>query len=119
MPKRRSRRGESFWRKLIAENADGVLTVEELCRRHDVSVGSFYGWKRKLKERGSPQRSESRQGSLIPVTIVQDQASQSASPRPQRHSIGSPEAAKSSAHPSVTIRLPGGVVVDIFAEPQS
>ena len=119
MPKRRSRRGESFWRELIAEHADGELTVEELCRRHDVSVASYYVWKRKLKLQSSPQRSRSRQGSLVPVTIIQDQANRSASPPPQRHSIAAPEAAKNSPNPSVTIRLPGGIMVDIFSESQS
>jgi len=119
MPKRRSRRDESFWQSLIAEHTEGEHTVDELCRRHNVSVASFYTWKRKLKQQGSPRRSESRQGPLVPVTIVQDQASPSTGRSPQRHSVARPEARERTADPSVTIRLPGGVVIDIFAEPQS
>jgi len=43
------------WRKRIQRQQQSGLTVAEFCQREGVSTATFYGWKRKLQTKRSPQ----------------------------------------------------------------
>ncbi len=43
-----------FWRELIGRQAESGVTVDEFCRRQQVSPSSFYDWRRRLA--GAAQR---------------------------------------------------------------
>ena len=93
MVRRRSVEKERFWGEKIAEHQHSGLSVKEFCRRKAISQPSFYAWRRKLELR---ERGQDADVQLIPVVI-----SESADHNPTR--------------PSITIRLPGGIELDVFA----
>ena len=90
---RRSAEKERFWRSRIVDQQQSALSVKEYCQRESISQPSFYAWKRKLKEREVQSDSDLK---LIPVVV-------------------SDTTGDAPARPSVTIRLPGGVQLDVFA----
>src|SRR5262245_36151861 len=56
---RRARHG--WWHRQIQRQEEGSLSIAEFCRRLGVSTGTFYSWKRRLREvpPASPLISES------------------------------------------------------------
>ena len=62
----------SQWRQRFRRFAQSKLPVAEFCRREQVSVPSFYQWRRKLAPSSSPSRSR-RSGpraSFVPVQVA-------------------------------------------------
>ena len=43
---------EAAWRNRLVRFAASKLTVEAFCRREAVPVGTFYGWRARLRARG-------------------------------------------------------------------
>ncbi len=43
-----------FWRELIGRQAESGVTVDEFCRRQQVSPSSFYDWRRRLAGAARP-----------------------------------------------------------------
>ena len=43
---------ETAWRNRLARYVASQLTVEAFCRREAVPVGTFYGWRARLRARG-------------------------------------------------------------------
>ena len=43
---------ETAWRNQLARYVASQLTVEAFCRREAVPVGTFYGWRARLRARG-------------------------------------------------------------------
>ncbi len=93
MAYQRSAEKEEFWRLALAEQDNSGLTVSEFCRQQSLSQPSFYAWRRKLRQRDQLVAGDTP---LVPVTVVSAQAESLAD------------------KPSVKIRLPGGIVIDVF-----
>ena len=49
--RKRSRRREQRWRRLMREHGESGLTVREFCRRRKVTETAFYYWRRELQRR--------------------------------------------------------------------
>lgn len=95
MANQRSVEKEEFWRLAVAEQHQSGLTVSEFCRQQSLSQPSFYAWRRKLIQRDQHATTDSP---LVPVTVVSDPAE------------------TVTGKPSLKIRLPGGIIIDVFAE---
>ncbi len=52
-----------FWRELIGRQAESGVTVDEFCRRQQVSASSFYDWRRRLA--GGAQRVDAAQATGV------------------------------------------------------
>ena len=50
--KRRIRRSEAEWQRLIDEQTDSGQTQAAFCAANGISVASFQNWKRRLAARG-------------------------------------------------------------------
>lgn len=98
MARQSSAEKAEFWKMAIAEHAASGLSVRKFCRQQSLSEPSFYAWKRKLKQAVFDGQSSI---TFAPVRI--------ASPDQPQHQ-NTPRQA------DVQIRLPSGVVVEIFAE---
>lgn len=59
------RRGEASCRELVARQVDSGLSVQEFCRREGFNVGTFYGWRSRLRARPT-QAAESSTKSVVP-----------------------------------------------------
>ncbi len=61
-----------FWRSLLRQQPGSGMTVKEFCRKHGVSVPSFYAWRRKIAQHDLPmdQRNDERHDRLVPVQLV-------------------------------------------------
>jgi hypothetical protein len=51
MNRRRNLEREAYWRGVIREQESSGLSASAFCREKDVSVGSFFTWRRKLADR--------------------------------------------------------------------
>lgn len=49
--KKRSRKREQRWRRLMRQHGESGLTVREFCRRRKVTETAFYYWRRELRRR--------------------------------------------------------------------
>ena len=45
-----------FWTKLIARHKQSGKTVETFCQENGVGSPAFYGWRKRLAEKGQPVR---------------------------------------------------------------
>ena len=105
----------AFWEFVLAEHARSGLGISEFCHREGVSQASFYYWRKKLA--GStltpPGRfpgtsgESSRFASFLPVQVVS--SNDSHVPDQQRLA----QCGNSWPVGHVTIRTPGGYVVDV------
>jgi hypothetical protein len=66
---RRGGRSCEEWEGLILEASGSGLSVAAFCALHDVSVHSFYEWRRRL----SGSRRSRQQGAFIPVVCEEAQ----------------------------------------------
>lgn len=104
---------EAAWRNRLARFAANKLTVEAFCRREAVPVGTFYGWRARLRARDAEAGAVPRTAlALSPSPFldlgpVDGLASRAASPG-RDHALH-------HAHTSLDIRLDlgGGVVLHI------
>ena len=100
MAKQSSVEKAEFWRLAIAEQSESGLSIKAFCQQQALSEPSFYAWKRKFKN----QDTSLQPISLTPVRIVDDSEQSDAPP---------------TRNPDVQIRLPGGIVVELFSGEQS
>ena len=72
MPRGVSSQKRSQWRERLRRFARSKLSVAEFCRREQVSVPSFYQWRRKLGNSSSngPARRSPARANFIPVQVV-------------------------------------------------
>ena len=61
MSRRGSGQRESYWRKVIAQQRASGQSIAAFCRERDISPPSFYGWRRRLANRKTPQ--------FVPVSL--------------------------------------------------
>jgi hypothetical protein len=95
MAKQSSAEKAEFWKLAIAEQGESGLSIKAFCRQQSLSEPSFHAWKRKLKK----QSQSSQSISLAPVRVVSD--------HDQSHA--------QACNPDVKIRLPSGIVVELFS----
>jgi hypothetical protein len=96
MAKQSSAEKAEFWKLAIAEQGESGLSIKAFCRQQSLSEPSFHSWKRKLKK----QNQSSQSVSLAPVRVVSGH--------------DHPDATR-ACNPHVKIRLPGGIVVELFS----
>ena len=67
-----------LWQELIKRQQASGQSIERFCVQEKLSQGTFYAWKRRLREgRGESARTPARQA-LVPVQIVNDQSASTA-----------------------------------------
>jgi transposase-like protein len=88
---------EAFWRRTIAEQVTSGLSVQVFCRQHQLQPHSFYSWKREIRLRDQARDTPSSTAPLVPIKLVDNPQSR-------------------SRQATVSIQLPGGIVVQIYAE---
>ena len=61
-----------YWRRLLDEQPRSGMTVKAFCQQNQVSVPSFYSWRRKIEQRDATVRQNQQcdDGGLVPVTVV-------------------------------------------------
>ena len=105
---------ETVWRERLTRQAASKQTVEAFCRREVVPVGTFYGWRARLRARdiGGAQATPTPPARLplpfLDLGLVNSSAASAAMP-------GSDDAAAHCAHADIEVRveLGGGVVLHI------
>ena len=102
-PERRRRWSDEERLQIVAEAFAPGAKVADVCRRHDVSSGLIYTWRRKLLDAGVAQEASAPEALSTPVFVeaVMDD---------------DPAAAASYAeHPAMIVDLLRGTRVSIFA----
>ena len=102
-PERRRRWSDEERLRIVAEAFAPGARVADVCRRHDVSSGLIYTWRRKLLDAGLAQEASAPEAPPAPVFLeaVMDD---------------DPAAAASyGEHPAMIIDLPRGKRLSIFA----
>ena len=98
--KRRDRRREARWRRIIREHGRSGLTIREFCRRGKLTETAFYFWRRELQRRQEEQ--DHREAIVSP-------------PRPTFVAVRVDEHTASPAGGRIEIELPGGRRVHVIA----
>lgn len=101
-PERRRRWSDEERLQIVAEAFAPGASVADVCRRHDVSSGLIYTWRRKLLDAGAAQEAEVPEALPAPVfaEAVID---------------GDADVAGAAEHPAMIIELPRGKRLSIFA----
>ena len=105
-----------LWRKRLRRFAASQMTVAQFCLSEDVSLASYYYWKKKLQKKlreqpdGSKGKLSNSEAQFMPLRLAADAANQVG--------LDAGEHAASTTA-STTIELPGGVRirVEVPAEP--
>lgn len=101
-PERRRRWSDEERLQIVAEAFAPGARVADVCRRHDVSSGLIYTWRRKLLDAGVAQKASPPEALPAPVfaEAVVDE---------------SMVAASAAEHPALIIDLPRGKRLTVFA----
>lgn len=98
-PERRRRWSDEERLQILAEAFSPGACVAEVCRRHDISSGLIYTWRRKLREAGA-QMLPSAVSEPVFVQAVMDKDTEAGSP---------------GQHPAIIVDLARGKRMSIFA----
>mgnify|MGYP002777159456 CR=1 FL=1 len=98
-PERRRRWSDEERLQIVAEAFAPGARVADVCRRHDVSSGLIYTWRRKLLDAGVAQKASPPEPVFAEAVLDEDLA----------------PAATGAEHPAMIIDLPRGKRVSIFA----
>jgi transposase len=101
-PERRRRWTDEERLQIVAEAFAPGARVADVCRRHDVSSGLIYTWRRKLLDAGAAQEAEAPEALPTPVFA-------------EALIDGDAAVASAAEHPAMIIDLPRGKRVSIFA----
>jgi transposase len=101
-PERRRRWSDGERLQIVAEAFAPGARVADVCRRHDVSSGLIYTWRRKLREAGAVQ--EANVPEALPAPMFAEAV------------MGEDPAAVASCaeHPAIIIDLPRGKRLSIY-----
>ena len=98
---------EQFWRLVLEEYSQSGLPARDFCRRESISEPSFYGWRRKIRERDA----EGQVGrELVPVNVIEPGKSTRLSPVESRL-VSSLEIVTASG---LTVRVDESCPVDLI-----
>ena len=101
-PERRRRWSDEERLQIVAEAFAPGARVADVCRRHDVSSGLIYTWRRKLLDAGAAQESDLPEALPAPVFA-------------EALIDGDAVAASGAEHPAMIIDLPRGKRLSVFA----
>lgn len=101
-PERRRRWTDEERLQIVAEAFAPGARVADVCRRHDVSSGLIYTWRRKLLDAGAAQEAEAPEALPTPVFA-------------EALIDGDAAVASAAEHPAMIIDLPRGKRVSVFA----
>ena len=106
-PERRRRWSDEERLQIVAEAFAPGARVADVCRRHDVSSGLIYTWRRKLLATGVAQEAELPEA--LPAAVFAGAV------------VGEDSAATTRCveHPAIIIDLPRGKRVSVFAAASS
>jgi len=101
-PERRRRWSDEERLRIVAEAFAPGARVADVCRRHDVSSGLIYTWRRKLLDAGAAQEASAPEALPTPVFL---------------EAVMDEDAAIASTieHPAMIIDLPRGKRLSVFA----
>lgn len=119
---------ELSWRLHVDRQAVGELSVREYCRRHGLSMPSFYSWRKALRKRDAEKTSSrinsggtepglpGRRGSVRATRVVSRRVTRSGSPVAARAAFVAVDVIGDVIRPADAIRLleiagPHGVVI--------
>jgi transposase-like protein len=68
------RAGAEVWRRRVAEQRRGGLSIAAYCLRHGLSEASFYYWKRKFRDEPAADRSPAR-ATFLPIAVAETNGS--------------------------------------------
>lgn len=102
-PERRRRWSDEERLQIVAEAFAPGARVADVCRRHDVSSGLIYTWRRKLLDAGVAQEASPPEALPTPV-FAEAVLDEDLAP-----------AATGAEHPAMIIDLPRGKRLSIFA----
>ncbi|MGY6552414.1 MAG: IS66-like element accessory protein TnpA [Erythrobacter sp.] len=101
-PARRRRWSDEERLQIVAEAFAPGARVADVCRRHDVSSGLIYTWRRKLLDAGVTQKASPPEALPAPVfaeAVIDEDAM----------------VASTAEHPAMIIDLPRGKRLSVFA----
>jgi len=98
-PERRRRWNDEERLQILAEAFSPGACVAEVCRRHDISSGLIYTWRRKLREAGAQTLPSAVSEPVFAEAVMDEDAT-----------AGSP-----GQHPAIIVDLARGKRVSIFA----
>ncbi len=98
-PERRRRWSDEERLQIVAEAFAPGARVADVCRRHDVSSGLIYTWRRKLLDAGAAQEAEAPEALPAPVFV---------------EAVADEDAAHSVEPPAMIIDLPRGKRLSIY-----
>ncbi|MEG5170517.1 IS66-like element accessory protein TnpA [Microcoleus sp. AT10-A2] len=101
-PERRRRWSDEERLRIVAEAFAPGARVADVCRRHDVSSGLIYTWRRKLREAGASHEGDAPEALPAPVFAEAVMDTSAVAPR-------------AAEHPAMVIDLPRGRRLSIFA----
>jgi transposase len=101
-PERRRRWSDEERLQIVAEAFAPGARVADVCRRHDVSSGLIYTWRRKLLDAGAAQEAEVPEALPAPVFA-------------EALIDGDAMAASAAERPAMIIDLPRGKRLSVFA----
>ena len=61
---------ELFWRDVLKRQATSDLSIRKFCEIEGVSQPSFYAWRRRLQEQGSPRNELVGGNAFIPLKVL-------------------------------------------------
>lgn len=96
-----------MWRERFERLSRSGLTVARFCARERVSVASFYHWRKKLGQAAPRRRVPARRGIFRQITVV---------PVPPSVVPAAPGVAPERAASRVSIQLPCGTRIEVYAE---
>ncbi len=102
-PERRRRWSDEERLQIVAEAFAPGARVADACRRHDVSTGLIYTWRRKLLDAGVAQEASAPEALPTPVFVEAVMDDDLAA------------AASWAEHPAMIIDLPRGKRLSVFA----
>jgi transposase len=70
--RKRDMKKESFWRRMVREQAVSGLSIRGWCRKHRLKETAFYWWRTQLARRDA-QRSKSKTA-FVPVRLAEDRS---------------------------------------------
>jgi hypothetical protein len=118
MARRSDSETHAEWRKRLERFARSGLTVARFCAREQVSVASFYHWRKKLGQTVSGRRTRSRLGLFRQVTVAAaPPAMAPGTPAVVRDTpaVDPVASAEVPAASDVSIHLPRGTRIDVPA----
>jgi transposase len=107
-PERRRRWSEEERLQILSEAFAPGARVADVCRRHDVSSGLIYTWRRKLLDAGAAQEADVPEALSAPVfaeAVLEENAAATSTVEPPAMIIDLPRGKRLSIYPAASPAL--------------